>query len=277
MKALYIKLLKLMITATVLQVFTVQASLLISPMSITFTDRDRSAQVVIINTSTVTRNYRIEWSQKKAVVGGGYEELTPEESKSFHTASSMLRVSPKQVRLAPGERQTVKIAARKPKDLADGDYRSHLKFTALPEQSAPAEGEPGSIKIKVLLSYSIPVIVRKGAEKYEVTIDSVKIEPRTNTVKTKTSPPGDLLVTISRLGPTTMHGSINAYWQADGDHEEVLVGILNHARLYSELSQSHYKLFWQGSELPKSGKLRVVYSGDKEFRGKIFAEKVIKL
>ena len=41
---------------------------------------------------------------------------------------NMVRISPSQVRLAPGERQIVKLAIRKPKDLAEQEYRSHLAF-----------------------------------------------------------------------------------------------------------------------------------------------------
>lgn len=276
MKMLPVKILQLIIFVAVMQIFTAQASLLISPMSITFSDRDRSAQVVLINTSTSTRNYRVQWVQKEAVQGGGYRALAEEEYKNFSLASTMLRVSPKQVKLAPGERQIIKIAVRKPKELTDGDYRSHLQFTALAAQSdVPKDAEPGSIQLKVLLNYSIPIIVRKGPEKYDVTIDNVKIEPREKGAK---GAKADIVVTISRLGPTTTHGNIKAYWQAKGSPKETVIGILNNARLYSELSQSHYTLYWQGEgSVPKSGTLRVVYSGDKEFRGKVFAEKIIKL
>jgi len=264
--------LKLLVFIALIQVFSVQASLLISPMNVTFTDRERSAQVILINSGTVTRNYRMQWSEKVALPQGGYRALLAGEFKDYSIASPMLRLSPKQVKLKPGERQIIKIAARRPKSLTDGDYRSHLQFIALPAQSDLPEGKgPGSIQLKMLLSYSIPVIVRQGKPDYDVTIDSVKIAPLDG--KKKGS---KLVVSMSRIGSTTPHGSLKAFWQANNSNKETHVATLNGARLYSELEQATYKLFWhkEGFE-PKSGKMRIVYEGSKEFKGITFAEKTI--
>ena len=44
------------------------------------------------------------------------------------SAADLVRYSPRQVELAPGEVQTVRIQIRKPEGLKDGEYHSHLVF-----------------------------------------------------------------------------------------------------------------------------------------------------
>ena len=44
----------------------------------------------------------------------------------------MIVYAPRRVTLAPREPQTIRIAARAPKDLPDGEYRVHLLFRAVP-------------------------------------------------------------------------------------------------------------------------------------------------
>jgi len=259
-----------------MQIVTVQASLLISPTNVALTDRERSAKVIIINTGTVTRNYRISWSEKKARSTGGYDILSEEDQKTFPIASSMVRVSPKQVKLAPGERQTIKLSARRPKDLPDGDYRSHLLFTALPNQSeVPQNNAAGVTEIKVLLGYSIPFIVRKGDEKYNVSIDNAKLIPREDQTKKIKN---NVSITLSSIGSTTPSGVIHAYWRKNKSTEEVHVATLNSARIYPELDEVKFTLYWhKGVIEPKSGQLRLVYTGVKEFAGVTFAEKTINI
>lgn len=50
----------------------------------------------------------------------GIEDLTP-----------FLRVSPRTLSLAPGQKRNIRISLRPPKDLGDGDYRTHLLVSML--------------------------------------------------------------------------------------------------------------------------------------------------
>ena len=253
--------------------FTASASLLISPTRVLIEDRDRSAKVILINTSEEVRSYRVEWVQQRALPTGGYKELTEQELETFPIASSMIRMSPKQVRLAPGERQIVKLAVRRPKGLAEGEYRSHLRFKALPpekEVEAKTATEGSAFNLKLILSYSIPVIVREGKLDYSVNIDDSQVVTSQDKGKTRY----DLEVSMSRTGLNSTEGSLRAYWTPNGSNEEVLIGILNSVHFYPELKQAKYKLFWQAPEVePKSGTLRVAYEGRKEFQGIVFSEK----
>ena len=272
----FILLLKTVFLTAVLHSTAVQAGLLISPMLLTFNDRERSKEVILINKSDQTTTYRLIWKQNRAKPNGGYDELSEQESKEFPIASSMIRFSPKQVRLGPGERQIVKLAVRRPKNLAQGEYRSHLLFSALPQEKNKdvISNGPTNLTVQVMLSYSIPVIVRSGEKDYSVTIDDAKV--LTSQKKGKTQ--YQLEVAMSRTGINSTAGSIKAYWKKNGSREEVHIGTLNSVQFYPELETSKYNLFWQGPEVAlKSGKLRVVYEGRKDFSGLVLAEKTFTL
>ncbi|MEI8618096.1 fimbria/pilus periplasmic chaperone [Pseudoalteromonas sp. B193] len=141
------------------------ANLLISPTRISFDERQRTAKVTVINTGMNIKHivfYGVRSKRNLAVAT--YSCRATSES-----LSSMARLSPKQMRLAPGEKQTVKIAIRKPKGLASGEYRSHLLFQALPGENT---NKTSSIKVNMIMSYSIPILLRKDMKQPEVAIET---------------------------------------------------------------------------------------------------------
>ena len=227
-----------------------QANLLVSPTHITFAQRQRSAKVFLINNGTETRTYRIGWKELKAKPQGGYREMSEQEQAGFASASTMLRFSPKQVTLKAGERQTVKLALRRPKGLADGEYRSHLALTALPLKT---EKQSGTISLKMLLSYTLPVIVRQGKE-----ISSQISIGKPTLFYNKARQRAYIKVPFIRQGLYSSRGNIRAYWLADGSSKEQLVAQLNGYNIYHELNQTVASLTWQHFK-PSSGQLRIVY------------------
>ncbi|WDE05221.1 molecular chaperone [Thalassomonas viridans] len=265
MKASVIKLTKVIIALLFIQSFLAQASLLISPMRVVLDERTRSGKVVLMNTGDVTRTYRMEWVQKSALPQGGYKNLTDEEAKNFPIASNMYRISPKQVTLAPNERQIIKVAARRPKNLQDGEYRSHLLFTALPERNTGPEPTSG-IVLKLSLSYSIPVMFRQGALNAQVAVDDVQVFH--NVAKQQ----AEVAVKLNRTGSTSTYGSIVAYWTPRGSDKERQVAILNSVNFYPELDHQYYTLHWLKYR-PEAGTLRVAYEGRQEMRNTVMAER----
>ena len=253
---------------------SLHASMLISPTRIAINDRERSGEVILINTGDKTQSYRLQWEQKRALSEGGYVDLDEQQSKNFPTASNMLRFSPRQVTLKPNERQVVKLGVRRSKDLADGEYRSHLLFMALPtedkvEQTTGAAG----IQLKLLLNYSIPVFVRKGKLNYDVVINEAHIEQNEKDDGTQYK----IVVAFARSGIHGTYGSIQAYWTPNNSKEEIKVGTLNGVNLFAELNTIKREVTWQPTTPPTSGKLRIAYEGGQEFSGKVLAEKVIDL
>lgn len=271
MKISLLKSTRLFLILLAIQSVSAQASLLISPMRVALDERNRAAKVVLINTGDVTRTYRVEWVQKAALPQGGYKNLTDEEAKDFPIASNMFRLSPRQVTLAPNERQIVKIAARRPKNLKDGEYRSHLLFTALPRRGNDKNSKQGAgITLKLSLSYSIPVVLRQGAFDYQVGVEDLTLihdtEKKQATVQVK----------MSRSGPSSTTGSIVAYWTPKGGSAEKQVAILNSVNFYPELNYRVYKLHWFDYS-PGAGTLRLAYEGGEEMRGSLITEKTFNI
>lgn len=227
-----------------------------------------------MNSGEKTKSYRLEWVQLKANEQGGYDELTEQQAANFPTASDMLRFSPKQVTLEPGGRQIVKIGARRPRDLASGEYRSHLRFTLLPdEQPSSSDNEPG-LRLNLLLNYTIPVILRQGPLDYAVTIDSLQVDR----VMVKDEARFNLLIDLSRSGQNSTYGSVNVFWTPLGGGGEIKVAELNSLNFFPDVSQINRRLVWQPKDVtPTAGKYRVVFNGDKEFRGMVLAEKTFTL
>lgn len=244
-----------------------QASLLVSPIRVAFEGRERAHEIVLINSSSEIKTYRLQWQEKLAVANGGYKELTAEQAKDYPSASKMLRFSPRQVTLKPNERQIVRLGLRRPKGLADGEYRSHLKLEALPpKRASKADGEM-SINLDVLLSYSLPVIVRQGQANPEVEITSKALRFDPSSGKTQLS------VNLTRTGQYSTAGNLIAYWQGEQQPEQV-VARLNNVNIYPEVNETAKSMAWVVPNFtPASGVLRIVYEGQQEFNGQVFAER----
>ncbi|MEH6711192.1 MAG: fimbria/pilus periplasmic chaperone [Paraglaciecola polaris] len=249
--------------------FNAGAELMISPTRVVFSERDRAQEIVLINSGSKLTTYRIEWQEKKALPGGGYASLTDQEMLTHQASSKMLRFSPKQVRLNPGERQIIKLALRKPKGLQDGEYRSHLLFRALPApRDAKSEAEGMSMTLNLHMSYSLPVIVRQGKPDTSVSFEEYRFN------YDETNELGQLSVTLSRVGKYSSFGNILAYWEPIAGGDRAMIARVNAYSVYPELQQAQTNLVWLNADFkPTDGKLTLVYEGTGEFRGKMFDSK----
>ena len=77
----------------------------------------------------------------------------------------MILYAPRKVTLPPNQPQSIRINARAPQGLADGEYRVHLLFRAIPDArpvTAPAPTQGVSFRLTPVYGVTIPVIVRLG-------------------------------------------------------------------------------------------------------------------
>lgn len=158
------------------------AELMLHPTRIVFDKNMRAAQIELINNGAKPASYRISLVNRRMTETGQFEPAdTAIDGERF--ADAMLRYSPRQVTLEPGTSQTVRIMLRKPADLAEGEYRSHLLFDKLPdvEGSASIENrQAGSAQIGVvinaLVGASVPVIVRHGTVGATAGLDGLALQ-----------------------------------------------------------------------------------------------------
>jgi fimbrial chaperone protein len=249
------------------------ANLLINPTRVQFNANDRTADITLINTSNFTTTYRLEWLEKKAKINGGYFDLTAAEAASFPMSSNMIRFSPKQVTLKAGERQVVKLAIRRPQNLAAGEYRSHLQFKALPPKT-PEEGfnpNSASTAVNIVLNFAIPVVVQQGTLQYDVAAANARISYNPSQKN------GSVDVDLTRSGTHSVIGTLNAYWTPNGGRE-TLIAKAGDYNFWPELNATTVSLAWVGADFAiTDGKLRIVYEGVKDFRGKVFFDKTFSV
>ena len=161
-----------------------RAELMLHPTRIVFDKNARAAQIELINTSNKPASYRISLVNRRMSEAGQFEPADKaRDGERF--ADEMLRYSPRQVTLQPGTAQTVRVMLRKPAELADGEYRSHLQFDKLPEAEGGASienagGGAGTAQIGVtlnaLVGASVPVIVRHGAVEASVSLTNLALQ-----------------------------------------------------------------------------------------------------
>lgn len=237
-----------------------QAQMLITPLQVTIEGRERSSEIIIVNTSGKTRTYRLEWKQYDQLQdSGGYNEVTTlDPNKTYLQTIAVF--SPRQVTLAPGEKQTVRIAIRRPAELPDGEYKSHLRFQVLPtsDPQEPMTRDPGlkdneiRVGAKVNTSYNIPIVYRTG--EYNIAVD---IEPVTLSTNPKT---GKLLadLAVTRSGTHGAVGQVDIYHTPASGGGETLVGQLGNSTLFNDITRRELTVPLTVSTLAP-GNLRVVY------------------
>lgn len=263
-----------------MQISYVQASLLIAPTRVTINDRQRSDELILVNNGDKTRTFRLRWEEKILDQNGNFKILSKKESKNYAIASPMIRYSPKQVTLKPGARQVVKMSVRRPKDLKDGEYRSYLVLSALPDRHKKTNADTSALgmTLQLQLSYSLPVVIRKGVmQQPEVNIADVSLhykEVKTGSYVEKQKIDVDVLVQLERSGLYYSNGNLLVRWKGEKEQQEKIVDRIHDVILYPDTAQQKAVLKWN-NVIKEAGTLRITLEGRKSERGKILAEKII--
>lgn len=267
---------KIALLVLVMVSFFTEANLVIHPIRVQFNPGDRSTEVTLLNDSNKTNTYRLEWREKKAKEGGGYYDLKGEAIKSFPIASPMIRFTPRQVTLKPGERQTVKMSIRRNARLPDGEYRSHMIFKALPPPSLLAEPDQQTagltMQFNMVTSFVVPVVVQQGSHDSQVSLSNATVHY--NTAEPAKS---SVFVEIKRQGKHSSYGDIEAYWSPQGG-KEVLIAKAASFSSWPELNKTSVSLSWVGANFALTdGKLRIVYKGMRDFKDRTFFDTSIQV
>ncbi|QIK78716.1 molecular chaperone [Sphingomonas piscis] len=153
--------------------------LLVAPTRIVLDGRTGS-EIILNNIGDGPATYRISVELRRMNADGRLEEVTT-PSAADKMAQEMIIYSPRRVTLAPNQPQSIRIAARAPQGLADGEYRVHLLFRAIPDAkpvaaAAPADTPKGlSFAITPIYGVTIPVIVRLGQLQVKAGIANVHL------------------------------------------------------------------------------------------------------
>lgn len=253
------------------------ANLMVSPARIVFEQKQRSAQLDLINNSNETTTYRISIVNRRMSETGEFSSIdSPAPGEQF--AGDLLRYSPRQVVLPPGAGQVVRVMLRKPADLAPGEYRSHLIFekvaapkahTSIDTQAAPSDGQV-SVQLTMLTGLSIPVIVRHGQTAATVTLAGLELSQPA---------PGQgamLAAVLQRSGNRSVYGDLSATFTPQGGAAQE-VAKAGGVAVYTPNALRRIKLEIKPGLTLARGTLRLTFSERAESGGKLLAEAAIEL
>jgi len=197
------------IAAPVLAVSEARAGvgdLLVAPTRLVL-NGGRSAEVILNNIGDEPATYRISAEFRRMKPDGSLEDVA-DPSDSEKAARDMLIFAPRRVTLAPREPQSIRISARPPAGLPDGEYRVHLLFRAIPPatpvtQAAAPAANGLSFKLTPVYGVTIPVIVRLGNLNVEAGISNVHLE--------KHDGKPAVAMELSRTGSRSTFGEIRVF------------------------------------------------------------------
>tara|TARA_R110002110_G_scaffold27728_4_gene100410 strand:+ start:156 stop:926 length:771 start_codon:yes stop_codon:yes gene_type:complete len=158
--------------------------LLVAPTRVVL-DGDRGTEVILNNIGSETATYRISLELRRMTADGRLEEVGEDQANAMEQAAkAMIRYAPRRVTLPPNQPQAIRLGVRAPEGLADGEYRVHLLFRAIPEarsvtdQAVPEGGF--TIALTPIYGVTIPIIVRYGNLQATAAIANGRMETDAN-------------------------------------------------------------------------------------------------
>lgn len=155
--------------------------LLIAPTRLVLDGR-KGAEIILNNIGDQPATYRVSVEFRRMTENGDLVDVTT-PTDADRKAEDMIVYAPRKVMLAPHEPQAIRIAARPPQGLPDGEYRVHMLFRAIPPATPVVQGAnepPKGVQFKLTPIYgvTIPVIVRLGSLQATAGIANVHLEQK---------------------------------------------------------------------------------------------------
>lgn len=209
-------------------------NLTISPTRLVFEGRTRSEVITLVNNGSEPAIYRISVIEMKMRNDGGFERL-PEEAdpSAVQSAKGLFRYAPRQVNLQPGQTQSIRILLRKPPELPEGEYRSHVFIQAIPTEGAgrSVENLGGSqdlsINLTIIPAVTLPVIVRHGNLSATASLSDFSLGP-----VSQENPTPAVSFTINRTGARSLYGDLTATYYPSGRNNGIVVSQIKLLAVY---------------------------------------------
>jgi P pilus assembly chaperone PapD len=176
--------------------------LLVAPTRIVL-DGKRGTQVILNNVGSEEATYRISLEIKRMTPEGKLEDVAEDATNAGEKAAlGLIRYAPRRVTLPPNQPQSIRIGLNPVEGLADGEYRVHMLFRAIPKIRAVTEAAPDAKDVKIelvpLYGVTIPVIVRKGDLKVTAALANARLA--------RDEDGAVLEIDASRSGQRSVHG-----------------------------------------------------------------------
>ena len=250
--------------------------ILVAPQRIILENRHRTASITMVNPGDQPLQFRIELIHMDMDSQGRLKKVdapTPAQEE----LKKMLRYSPRRTVLGPGKSQTIRLMARRPAGIPDGEYRMHLSISpiALPPSpnktgSAADEADETDFDIDLLIGVTLPIFVRYGK------LDAVVGVSRVEVVNAQAP---FVNLDLTRTGNRSVSVNVETYLVSENGRKEEKVGMVSGAAVYypNKLRMVRIPL-----SLPKnfkfSGrKLKVILKDNENKKGPILSTKMVSL
>ncbi len=207
----------------------------ITPTRVVFERRTRSEVISLLNNGSESATYRVSVVNMRMLDNGSFERIEEGEERDGELfAKGMFRYAPRQVVLEPGAVQRLRILLRKPPDLIEGEYRSHLFIQAVPKEGSgrSIEADTGqggfSIQLTIIPGVTLPIIVRHGSLSATATLSDFSLTPAGDE---KAAP--ELVLRINRSGNRSLYGDLVATYFPAGQKNGIVVSQINLIAIYT--------------------------------------------
>lgn len=185
-----------------------ESILQVLPTRVVLEGGKRSVTVTLINRGDEEGNYRMFFRNIRANDNGEFSEIeTAIEGERF--ADKMVRFSPRRIMVPARSKQSIRVLLRKPPELDNGEYRSHLVFRKLPAQNSLMDEDAGEnavgFALRPIVEVTIPVIVRHGETEATMTLSDASLISPNEFEKA-------LQFTINREGNRSLYGDVDVWW-----------------------------------------------------------------
>ena len=200
--------------------------LLVAPTRIVL-NGSRGTDIILTNIGEDVATYRVSVELRRMSPDGMLHDVT-EPTAAEQAAQSMIVYAPRRDTLPPREPQIIRISARAPKNLPDGEYRVHLLFRAVPPpQPVEASKETRGVAFRLTPIYgvTIPVIARFGNLRAKAGISDVRL--------TQQDGKPAVSVHLTRSGERSTFGEVRVMKAGVKDPIAIQRGIA----IYTELGQ----------------------------------------
>lgn len=243
--------------------------LLVLPTRVVLEGQKRNEVLTLINRGADTATFSLSFIQYKMTEQGELKIIEqPEEGQRF--AHTYLRFYPKQVTLAPGEGQNVRVQVVRRDTMPDGEYRSHLYIRAHQRggndflQLIDTSSKAMTVRLIPVFGVSIPIFIRKG----NLTAKGALTQPALAHRDTARM----IALNIVRDGSRSLYGHLRVFLRNEGRSDE-LIGEIKGIAVYAPLCSRrvHIPLSIPRSRALESANLRIVYTERPQDGGRVIS------
>jgi len=200
--------------------------LLVAPTRVVL-DGQRGTEVILNNIGDDVATYRVTAELRRMTPEGNLVDVT-DPNAGEKAAQEMLLYAPRRITLPPNQPQAIRLTARAPEGLPDGEYRVHMLFRAIPParpQVAPQKIEGVAFQLRPIYGVTIPVIIRLGHLEAKAAIANVR--------KVTADGKPAIALDLSRTGDRSTFGAVKIFKAGVADP----IAVVNGIAVYTEVGQ----------------------------------------